>query len=79
MPTGSSEPTDDEKCDTRDSKSKSKEAEKEEEREVGPIPVEKTCIAGTKEHPMETKEERASPEDIKSEEGMGAMEVAEHP
>ena len=62
----------------RDSKSKSKEA-KEEEREVGPIPVEKTRVAGAKEHPMETKEERASPEGMKSEEGMEAMEVGEHP
>ena len=59
-------------------RSKSKEA-KEEEREVGPIPVEKTRVTGTKEHPMETKEERVSPENMKSEEGMGAMEVGEHP
>ena len=43
------------------------------------IPVEKTCVAGSKEHPMETKEERANPEDMKTEEGMRAMEVGEYP
>ena len=75
VPVESSEPIDEEKCDTRDFRSKSNK----EEREVGPIPVEKTSLAGSKEDPMETKEEQANPEDIKTEEGMRAMEVREYP
>ena len=71
----SSKPIDEVKCDTRDFRSKSIK----EEREVGPIPVEKTCVSGGKEHPMETKEEQANPEDMKTEEGMRAMEVREYP
>ena len=62
-----SERIDDEKCDTRDFRSKSNESNKVE-REVGHIPVERTSVAGSKEHPMETKEERANPEDMKTEE-----------
>ena len=75
VPVESSEPIDEEKCDTRELRSKSNK----EEREVGHIPVEKTCVAGSKEHPMETKEERTNPEDTKTEEGMRAMEVGEYP
>ena len=78
VPVESSKPIDDEECDTRDFRSKSNKA-KEEEREVGHIPVEKTIVSGTKEHPMETKEEQENPEDMKTEEGMGAMEVGEYP
>ena len=78
MPVESSKPIDEEKCDTRDFRSKSNKA-KEEETEVEPIPVEKTSVAGIKEHPMETKEERVNHEDTKTEEGMRAMEVGEYP
>ena len=74
----SSKPIDEEKCDTREFRSKSNKA-KEEEREVGPIPVEKTSLAGSKEHPMEAKEELVNPEDMKTEEDMRAMEVGEYP
>ena len=77
MPVESSKPIDEEKCDTRDFRSKSNKA-KEEETEVEPIPVEKTSVAGIKEHPMETKEERVNHEDTKTEEGMRAMEVREY-
>ena len=40
VPVESSEPIDEEKCDTREFRSKSNEAETE----VGHIPVEKTCV-----------------------------------
>ena len=78
VPVESSKPIDEEKCDTRDFRSKSNEA-KEEETEVEPIPVEKTCVSGIKEHPMQTKEEQENSEDTKTEEGMRAMEVREYP
>ena len=60
VPVESSKPIDEEKCDTGDLRSKSNEA-KEEEREVGPIPVEKTSVSGSKEDPMETKRSERNP------------------
>ena len=60
VPVESSKPIDKEKCDTRDLRSKSNKA-KEEEREVGPIPVEKTSVSGSKEDPMETKRSERNP------------------
>ena len=61
VPVEWSERIDDEKCDTMDFRSKFNESNKEEEIEVGPIPVEKTCVAGIKEHPMETKRNKRTP------------------
>ena len=63
-----------ESCDAKSDKPMSKE----EETEVGHIPVEKTCLAGPKEHPMETKEQE-NPGRIWSEESIEGREVEEYP